>query len=171
MALVVGEPMAIRDLDVSGFPVTWEELPALLTMDEALRADAAAIHESRLGNLSTSGRVRTGDVDEALATADVVAEGEFETGFVEHAYIEPEAGWARRRATGIEIRTCTQTPYMDRDDLAKILALAPETCASCRPRPAAASAASSICRSSPSSRSRPGISIGRCAGLQRAPNR
>jgi len=29
--------------------------------------------------------------------ADVVVEGEFETGFVEHAYIEPEAGFARRR--------------------------------------------------------------------------
>ncbi len=126
VALVVGEPMAIENLDVSGFPVNWEELPALLTMDEALRADASAIHEARLGNLLTSGRVMTGHVDEALATADVVAEGEFETGFVEHAYIEPEAAWARRRGTGIEIHTCTQAPHMNRDDLSKILALAPD---------------------------------------------
>ena len=53
-------------------------------------------------------------------------EGEFETGFVEHAYIEPEAAWACRRGATIEIHTCTQAPYMNRDDLAKILALRPD---------------------------------------------
>ena len=49
---------------------------------------------------------------------------EFETGFVEHAYIEPEAAWARRVGATIEIFTCTQAPHMNRDDLAKILGLA-----------------------------------------------
>ena len=66
----------------------------------------------------------SGDVDAALASADVVVEGEFETGFVEHAYIEPEAAWARRVGATIEIFTCTQAPHMNRDDLAKILGLA-----------------------------------------------
>src|SRR6185312_2784830 len=113
-------------LDLGDFPVTWEELPALLTIDEALLADATAIHEARRGNLLTSGRVQTGNVDAALAAADAVADGEFETGFVEHAYIEPEAAWARRRGTVIEIHTCTQAPHMNHDDLARILALAPD---------------------------------------------
>ena len=61
-----------------------------------------------------------------LAAADVVVEGAFETGFVEHAYIEPEAGFARRVGDRIEIQACTQAPYMDRDDVAKILGIAPE---------------------------------------------
>ena len=52
--------------------------------------------------------------------------GQFETAFVEHAYIEPEAGWARRVGDRIEITVSTQSPYMDRDDTAAIMGLAPE---------------------------------------------
>ena len=55
-----------------------------------------------------------------------MVEGEYETGFVEHAYIEPEAGFARRVGDGIEVQACTQAPYMDRADIAKILGIAPE---------------------------------------------
>ena len=54
----------------------------------------------------------------AFARCAAVAEGEFETSFVEHAYIEPEAGCARRVGDRIEIHVCTQTPYMDRDEIA-----------------------------------------------------
>ena len=67
-----------------------------------------------------------GDVEKAIAEADVVVEGEYETGFVEHAYIEPEAGFARRLGDQIEIQACTQSPYMDRADIAKILGIAQE---------------------------------------------
>jgi aldehyde oxidoreductase len=67
-----------------------------------------------------------GDVETALANAEVIAQTEIETGFVEHAYIEPEAGFARRVGDRIEIQACTQSPYMDRDDVAKILGIAPE---------------------------------------------
>ena len=42
------------------------------------------------------GELSRGDVEKALAEADFVVEGEYETGFVEHACIEPEAGFARR---------------------------------------------------------------------------
>ena len=43
--------------------------------------------------------------------------------FVEHAYIEPEAGYARRVGDRIEIVACTQTPVMDRDEVAHVLGL------------------------------------------------
>jgi aldehyde oxidoreductase len=125
VALAVGEEEALRALDLSTFPVTWEPLAALTTMDEATAADAPRIHASRPGNILTSGYVARGDVEAELAASDVVVEGEFETGFIEHAYIEPEAGFARRVGDRIEIQACTQAPYMDRDDIAKILNLAP----------------------------------------------
>jgi CO/xanthine dehydrogenase Mo-binding subunit/aerobic-type carbon monoxide dehydrogenase small subunit (CoxS/CutS family) len=126
VALVVGEEAAIRALDLSEFPVTWQALPTLTNLNEATAADATPIHPLRPGNILTSGRVVRGDVEAALATSDVVVEGEFETGFIEHAYIEPEAGFARRVKNRIEIQACTQAPYMDRDDIAKILGLAPD---------------------------------------------
>ena len=72
------------------------------------------------------GHVACGDVIAALTEAKFEAAGEFESGFVEHAYIEPEAGFARRVGDTIEVQACTQAPYMDRADLAAILALDPE---------------------------------------------
>jgi CO/xanthine dehydrogenase Mo-binding subunit len=126
VAAVVGEVDMLEALDLTEFPVCWEALPALTTIDDALAGDAARIHAHREGNVLVRGRVVCGDVEKALAESDVMAEGEYETGFVEHAYIEPEAGFARRVGDGIEIQACTQSPYMDRDDIAKILGIAPE---------------------------------------------
>jgi aldehyde oxidoreductase len=126
VAAVVGEAEIIEGLDLSTFPVTWEELPALTTIEDALAPDAERIHATRENNVLVRGRVVRGDVDKALAESDVVVEGEYETGFIEHAYIEPEAGFARRVGDQIEIQACTQAPYMDRADIARILGIAPE---------------------------------------------
>jgi CO/xanthine dehydrogenase Mo-binding subunit/aerobic-type carbon monoxide dehydrogenase small subunit (CoxS/CutS family) len=126
VAAVVGEAEIIESLDLSTFPVTWEELPALTTIADALAPDAERIHATRENNVLVRGRVVRGDVEKALAESDVVVEGEYETGFIEHAYIEPEAGFARRVGNQIEIQACTQAPYMDRADIARILGIAPE---------------------------------------------
>jgi CO/xanthine dehydrogenase Mo-binding subunit/aerobic-type carbon monoxide dehydrogenase small subunit (CoxS/CutS family) len=126
VAAIVGEAEVIEALDPASFPVSWEELPALKTMDEAFAAGARLIHSHRADNVLTCGRVQRGDVERALAEADAVVEGEFETGFVEHACIEPEAGFARRLGDEIEIRACTQSPYMDRADIAKLLGIPAE---------------------------------------------
>ena len=67
------------------------------------------------------GLVETGDAEAALASAAVVAEGTFTTGFVEHAYLEPEAGWARMEDGVVVVQATTQAPWMDREDLAAIL--------------------------------------------------
>ena len=126
VAAIVGDGEATEALDPSCFPITWEELPALTTIDAALAPGAVLIHANREGNVLVRGRVARGDVEKALAEADVVVEGDYETGFVEHACIEPEAGFARRVGDQIEIQACTQSPYMDRADIAKILAIPPE---------------------------------------------
>jgi aldehyde oxidoreductase len=125
VAAVVGEPDAMAALDLAQFPITWEVLPALLSIGEALADSAPLIHVGRAQNILVGGRVVTGNVDEALGSADLVVEGAFETGFVEHAYIEPEAGFARRVGDRVEITACTQSPYMDRDDIALILGIPP----------------------------------------------
>jgi CO/xanthine dehydrogenase Mo-binding subunit len=110
-------------LDLEAFPVTWEELPPLMSIDEAVVPGAPLLHEDREGNVLIRGNVRLGDVEEALAAADVTVEGEFETGFVEHAYIEPEAGFAVRVGDRLEVRVTTQSPHMDRTELEAILGL------------------------------------------------
>jgi len=101
-------------------------LPSLREIDDALAPGAPQIHAHREENVLVRGRVVRGDVDRALDEAEVTAEAEYETGFVEHAYIEPEAGFARRVGDRVEIQACTQSPYMDRADIATILGIAPE---------------------------------------------
>jgi CO/xanthine dehydrogenase Mo-binding subunit len=126
VAAVVGEAAAIEAFAPEEFPVSWEALPAIVDLDAALAEGAHLVHENRDGNILVRGRVVRGDIQEALDSADIVEEIACETGFVEHAYIEPEAGFARRVGGQIEIQACTQSPYMDRGDIATILGIAPE---------------------------------------------
>ena len=123
IAAVAGDPAVIAALDLSQLPVTWKPLPAITRPEEALKPGASAVHASRPDNILVSGRVACGDVDDALRTADVSVEAEYETGFIEHAYIEPEAGFARRVGDRIEVQACTQAPYNDLKDIAVILGI------------------------------------------------
>ncbi|QYK41999.1 MAG: molybdopterin-dependent oxidoreductase [Paracoccaceae bacterium] len=109
--------------DLSRFPVLWEPLPALTDPADAETDGAPLLHPGRPGNRLVEGRVRRGDPTSALAGAAHLVDHTMETGFVEHAYIEPEAGAAWMEGDTLVIRACTQAPVMDRDDTAAILAL------------------------------------------------
>jgi CO/xanthine dehydrogenase Mo-binding subunit/aerobic-type carbon monoxide dehydrogenase small subunit (CoxS/CutS family) len=122
---LVGEEAAIAAIRDEEVPIEWQVLSPL-DIAGAVAADAARLHDASPDNILTRGNVRRGDVEAALASSAVTAEGSFETSFVEHAYIEPEAGYARRIGDRLEMFVTTQTPYMDRDELALILGLKPE---------------------------------------------
>ncbi|TNF57234.1 MAG: 2Fe-2S iron-sulfur cluster binding domain-containing protein [Rhodobacteraceae bacterium] len=126
VALVVGAADSVDALDLDAFPVTWDPLPHSLTEAEGLAPDAAQLHPGRAGNVLVSGRVARGDAQAALAGSAHVARGRFETGFVEHAYIEPEAGAAWLEGDTLVIQACTQAPVMDQEETAKVLALPQE---------------------------------------------
>lgn len=126
VALVAGEREAILDLDLSDFPVLWTELPHVLQPCEAQADGVALIHQNRLSNLLTSGFVEHGDPEAALASAAFTVSGAIDTSYVEHAYIEPEAGYAYLDGDTLVVVACTQAPYMDRDETAKVLGLAVE---------------------------------------------
>jgi CO/xanthine dehydrogenase Mo-binding subunit/aerobic-type carbon monoxide dehydrogenase small subunit (CoxS/CutS family) len=113
----------IRDEDV---PIRYSVREALQGFDAPRRDGASSIHGDKPGNILAQGYVRKGDPRAAFATTDIVVSGSFETGFVEHAYIEPEAGWARRVGDRLEVTVSTQTPYMDRDEVAQLIGIAPE---------------------------------------------
>jgi aldehyde oxidoreductase len=119
VALVAFEPAYPPDL--TDFPISWTELSPLATPDAAEAGDP--IHVNRPGNLLIEGRVRKGDAAAALTESAHVVEGTMTTAFVEHAYIEPEAGSAWMDGDTLVIRACTQAPGMDREDTAAILDL------------------------------------------------
>ena len=126
VAALVGTRAAVTALRDGDLPIRYEPLPAVHGLDEARALDAPLIHEGSPGNRLIEGGVERGDIREALAGSAAMAEGRFETAFVEHAYIEPEAGWARRVGERVELFVSTQTPVMDRDMTAEVLGLAPE---------------------------------------------
>jgi aldehyde oxidoreductase len=115
--------LAIRDEDV---PVTWKPDPPLFGIDAAIAPDAPLVQADKPKNLLLDGGVKRGKAADAFADCAAVAEGIFETAFVEHAYIEPEAGWAIRVGDRLEIHASTQTPYMDRDEVANVMRLRSE---------------------------------------------
>ncbi|MFN3261786.1 MAG: molybdopterin-dependent oxidoreductase [Pikeienuella sp.] len=121
VAAVAGEAEAMARFDPEDFPVSWAPLPAVESPAAARAPGAAALHEGRPGNQMCRGFVARGDAEAALARAAHVVEGRLETSFVEHAYIEPEAGFAEMKEERLEVSACTQAPGMDREALALIL--------------------------------------------------
>ena len=123
---LVGDERTIAAIDDAEVPITWQPEEPLRAMEQALADGAPRLHDHAEGNVLVRGRLAAGDVDAALHASAVTVEVEVETTHVEHAYIEPEAGVARRIGDRIELLVSTQAPYMDRDEVALILGIAPE---------------------------------------------
>jgi CO/xanthine dehydrogenase Mo-binding subunit len=70
--------------------VEYRDRKGVFDAERALEPDAPLVHDE--GNLLVSWTIARGDVDAALADADLVVEGTYRTQRVEHAYLEPEAG-------------------------------------------------------------------------------
>lgn len=101
-----------------------DPLPAVLGIDDAL-----AGHEIIWGtdNIFKRYEVVKGDVEEALANAAIVIEGEYETGAQEQLYIEPNGMLAvADREHGVTIWGSMQCPYYIHAALAGLFGLPPE---------------------------------------------
>ncbi|MGI9354571.1 MAG: molybdopterin-dependent oxidoreductase [Rhizobiaceae bacterium] len=126
VALVAGDRDVLANLDIRTFPIQWEQKVENLDPLFAQEETVDPVHTNRVGNVLITGSVKTGNHEAGLAMAAHVVQGDLETSFVEHAYIEPEAGCAWMDGDILTIQACTQAPYMDRDDTAKVLGLNPD---------------------------------------------
>jgi CO/xanthine dehydrogenase Mo-binding subunit/aerobic-type carbon monoxide dehydrogenase small subunit (CoxS/CutS family) len=130
---LLGDRATVEAIGDDELPIRWTPLPAVSDVDAATAPDAPRVLPQCPANVLIDGGVRRGDAGTALAAAEVVVDGVFRTAFVEHAYIEPEAGWARKvpgerpgAPARLEVHVTTQTPYMDRDEVARVMQLTPE---------------------------------------------
>ncbi|MGH7319794.1 MAG: molybdopterin cofactor-binding domain-containing protein, partial [Candidatus Rokuibacteriota bacterium] len=125
VAAVVAETRADAAAGAAAVVVRYRVREPLLSADAAQQPDAPSVHPN--GNLLARPAVRRGDVARGLSGAAVVVDGTWQTQWIEHAYIEPEAGIAYRDADGtLVLVVSTQTPYMDRDATARVLGVPPE---------------------------------------------
>jgi CO/xanthine dehydrogenase Mo-binding subunit len=106
VALVAAATRQIADEAAELVAVDYNELPGVFDVTSALAADSPRVHE--VGNTLVTWQVRCGDAEAALAAADVVVQGEYQTQHVEHAYLEPEAGVGWLENGVLTLRVSTQ---------------------------------------------------------------
>jgi CO/xanthine dehydrogenase Mo-binding subunit len=107
IALVAAESMDLAEEALSRIKVEYEQLPPL--EDPVAAAEPGAPQIDERGNLLSNYGYRRGDVQQGFEKAAAVVEETFRTQFVEHAYLEPEAGVAWLDPGGvIHIRCGTQ---------------------------------------------------------------
>lgn len=92
VAAVIAETEAIAIQAVRLIEVEYEDLPAVYDMEQAMKEDAPQLHTDNPNNILCYYPIRKGDIEAGFADADVIIEGMYETGYQEHAYLQPEAG-------------------------------------------------------------------------------
>jgi aldehyde oxidoreductase len=118
---LVGTREAVEAVADADLPITWTVETPLIGVEAGLAEGAPALHASIPDNVLTRGYLETGDVEEGHRQGAATVEGRFRTGFVEHAYIEPEAGFAERVGDRIEVTACTQAAVMDQEEVARVV--------------------------------------------------
>ena len=120
---LVAPPAVLAAIEERDLPIHYHPLAPVTGIEAAKAPGAPQLHADRPGNVLADGSVKRGDIEVGFAIASHVAEVTNETSFVEHAYIEPEAGWAVRKDDTIELHVSTQTPYQHRDEVALVMGL------------------------------------------------
>ncbi len=121
VALVVAETEEIAIEAGKKIRLTLKELPAYFDAQSAMAPDAVAIHGS--SNILTVRKIRKGDVEAAFAASSVIIEKRYTTQWVEHAYIEPEAGLAEYDGKMVTVWVSTQNVHFDRKEVARNLGI------------------------------------------------
>ena len=147
VAIVVANSEAAAIDGVGLVSVDYEELPAAVTMDQAMAQDAplvwpdgvpgasddASAHGATTdsnnsesngqSNLAARKLFQRGDVDKGLAQSDIVVQHNYETQGVHQGYLETHGMIAEphRARTGIKIWTSTQGIFEVRDRVADLL--------------------------------------------------
>ena len=105
--------------------VVYEDLPFINRPEEALKLDAPLIHEK--GNLLYEFRVIKGDVQAGFKEAEIIVEETYTTTWIDHAYLEPDAGLSYSDDEGRITVVCpTQNVHYDQKEVAALLALPSE---------------------------------------------
>ena len=124
----VSEEIAQQAIDL--IEVTYQPLPAVFTIEDAMKPDAPQIHAvSPGGNLVIPPAVYArGDIQRGFAEAAVIVEGEYSMGRPTPAYMEPNICTCKWDSSGdgegkLTVWISTQTAFMVRGTLAEVLGL------------------------------------------------
>lgn len=139
VAAVIAEDELTAQEALDDIQVEYDELPAVMTAEEALAPGAPLLHEqsyevgvspghvevdtSKRSNICQENHVRWGDIEAAFARAAAVVEGEFVYPMTYAYAMEPYVSIADYTEDGLTIYSCAQHLYMVRSDVASIFGL------------------------------------------------
>jgi CO/xanthine dehydrogenase Mo-binding subunit len=119
----VDSELAEEALDL--IKIEYEELPAVLDVEKALRPNAHQIHpelKDVKNNIAFEVVIERGDIEEGFREADVIVEDKFENSPVTQAYMEPDVCVANFDALGhLTVWVSSQWPSSIRDEFARVL--------------------------------------------------
>jgi CO/xanthine dehydrogenase Mo-binding subunit len=122
VALVTAKTVEAAKEAAGKMIVLYEDLPSVHTPEEALTPNAPLIHPN--GNLLIEFHLAKGDVQAGFKGADVIVEETYETTWVDHAYMEPDAGISYFDEEGRVTIVCpTQNVHYDQKEVAAFLSL------------------------------------------------
>jgi aldehyde oxidoreductase len=127
VAMVLAETQEVADAAARLVKVTYRELPGVFTPQAALAAGAPWLHAD--GNLCQTIAFRKGNPEAAFERDDlVVAEGDYFTPSVEHAYLEPEGAIAYPTDDGAQVFCPSQGSFEHRENIARMLGIPADKC-------------------------------------------
>ncbi len=124
LATVVAETEASARVAVELIEVEYEVFDPVIDMHEAMKPETPHLHEA--GNILASTVTNRGDIDVTMANSAYISSGIYETQWIEHGYMEPEAAIAYPSDQGVEVLSQSQGVYDDRIQIAKLLGVSQE---------------------------------------------
>ena len=120
VAAVAALDRAIAEEALSRIHVEYEELPAVIDVDEAIVDGAPRVHDFAERNICAASELVKGDVEQGFAEADETFEDIFEFPMIYHYSMEPHTAIAQVDGDGISIWTSTGHPFGVRQEIAEI---------------------------------------------------
>jgi CO/xanthine dehydrogenase Mo-binding subunit len=122
VALVAAKTEEVAEEASKKLAVVYEDLPSITHPEEALQPNAPLIHEK--GNLLLEFHVIKGNSQRGFKEAEVTIEETYTTTWVDHAYLEPDAGISYLDEEGRITVVCpTQNVHYDQKEVASVLSL------------------------------------------------
>ncbi len=127
-ALFAGQPVAAvaatdretAEEALGKIQVDYQQLPAVIEVDEAIAAGAPLVHSFAEGNICFQTELIKGDVEKGFAEADEIFEDTFEFPMIYHYSMEPHTAIAHVDEEEIKIWTSTGHPFGVRQEIAEI---------------------------------------------------
>ncbi len=118
------EAEALAQVDYEELPLVSDPLAALKPGAPVVAVSAAAEGKDESPNLFNRMQLLKGDPERAFALADAIVEGEYKTGYQEHAYLETQGAIAVPEEQGaIAIYGSLQCPFYVQGAVARVLGL------------------------------------------------